>query len=425
MNRFVLASSNPGKLREFSEMLAPLGLEVVPQSLLGIEDAEEPHGTFVENALAKARHAARLGGLPALADDSGICAAALDGEPGVHSARYASGPGASRRDDQDRLNNEKLISALRDLPDRRAHYYCVIVLMRHGRDPQPLIAEGNWHGRIIDRPDDRKADEEIDVSGHIVMAGAIDVHSHIAGGGVNTARLLLPENHRAHRPRPKDTPLSTAGWSTFETGTLYAQMGFTTVIEPAILPHNALHAHLELADIPIIDKGFLAVLGNDDFLLSALRDRESENKIADYIGSTFSATRAIGVKCANPGGVCACKENVRSFTLDDVVPEYGLSSRQIFSKLQRAVAATKAPHPLHLHMSNLGLAGNIDTALATIEAAQGVPLHLAHAQFYAYGKEGKHGFSSSAAQFAEKINANPNITIDVGQVMFEIGRAHV
>jgi XTP/dITP diphosphohydrolase len=152
MNRFVLASSNPGKLREFSEMLAPLGLEVVPQSLLGIEDAEEPHGTFVENALAKARHAARLGGLPALADDSGICAAALDGEPGVHSARYASGPGASRRDDQDQLNNEKLISALRDLPDRRAHYYCVIVLMRHGRDPQPLIAEGNWHGRIIDRP---------------------------------------------------------------------------------------------------------------------------------------------------------------------------------------------------------------------------------------------------------------------------------
>ena len=273
-------------------------------------------------------------------------------------------------------------------------------------------------GRIIERPEDRKADEEIDVSGHIVMAGAIDVHSHIAGGGVNTARLLLPENHRAHRPRPKDTPLSTAGWSTFETGTLYAQMGFTTVIEPAILPHNALHAHLELADIPIIDKGFLAVLGNDDFLLSALRDRESENKIADYIGSTFSATRAIGVKCANPGGVCACKENVRSFTLDDVVPEYGLSSRQIFSKLQRAVAATKAPNPLHLHMINLGLAGNIDTALATIEAAQGVPLHLAHAQFYAYGKEGKHGFSSSAAQFAEKINANPNITIDVGQVMF-------
>lgn len=152
MKRFVLASSNPGKVREFSEMLSPLGLELVPQSLLGIQDAEEPHGTFVENALAKARHAARLAGLPALADDSGICAAALNGEPGVHSARYASGPGASRRDDQDRLNNDKLIAALRALPDRRAHYYCVIVLMRHGRDPQPLIAEGSWHGRIIDRP---------------------------------------------------------------------------------------------------------------------------------------------------------------------------------------------------------------------------------------------------------------------------------
>jgi len=273
-------------------------------------------------------------------------------------------------------------------------------------------------GRLVDQPENQKEDTEYDVAGMIVMAGAIDVHSHIAGGGVNTARLLLPENHRAHRPRPKDTPLSTAGWSTFETGSQYARMGFTTVIEPAILPHNALHAHLELADIPIIDKAFLTVLGNDDFLLSALRDRESENVLVDYVGSTFEATRAIGIKCANPGGVCACKENIRSFTLDDVVPEYGVSSREIFSKLQRAVAASKSPHPLHLHMSNLGLAGNIDTALSTIDAAQGLPLHLAHAQFYAYGKEGKSGFSSAAAQFAEKINANKNITIDVGQVMF-------
>ena len=273
-------------------------------------------------------------------------------------------------------------------------------------------------GRIVSPVEGKRPDMEYDVSGHIVMAGAIDIHSHIAGGGVNTARLLLPEAHRAARPRPKETPLSTAGWSTFETGRLYAQMGFTTVIEPAILPQHALHAHLELADIPIIDKGFLTVLGNDDFLLKAFRDHESENAVVDYIGSTFEATRAIGIKCANPGGVCACKENMRSFTLDDVVPEYGVSSREIFTRLQKAVSASGIAHPLHLHMSNLGLAGNVETALATIDAAQGVPLHLAHAQFYAYGAEGKNRFSSAAAQFAEKINANKNITIDVGQVMF-------
>ncbi len=273
-------------------------------------------------------------------------------------------------------------------------------------------------GRIVARPQGREPDASFDVAGHIVMAGAIDVHSHIAGGGVNTARLLLPETHPAHRPRPRGTPLSEAGWTAFETGRLYAQMGFTTVIEPAVLPHHALHAHLEMADIPIIDKGFLTVLGNDDVLLDALRNRESDGAIADYVGATLAATRGIGIKCANPGGVCGCKQNLRSFSLDDEVPEYGISGREIFTRLQRGVAASGIPHPLHLHMSNLGLAGNIDTALETIEAAEGLPLHLAHAQFYAYGKEGKNGFSSAAARFAEKINAHKNITLDVGQVMF-------
>ena len=274
------------------------------------------------------------------------------------------------------------------------------------------------NGQIIPAPQSQKPDADYDVSGHVVMAGAIDIHSHIAGGGVNTARLLLPEAHPGHQKRPKHTALSSVGWTTFETGRLYAQLGFTTVIEPAILPHNALHAHLEIADIPIIDKGFLTVLGNEDFLLNAMRGNKSNQEVVDYIGSTFEATRAIGIKCANPGGVCACKDNVRSFTLDDEVPEYGLTSRDIFTRLQKSVLETKIPHPLHLHMSNLGLAGNVQTALATIDAAQGLPLHLAHAQFYAYGTDGKRQFSSSSAQFAEKLNANKNVSIDVGQVMF-------
>lgn len=151
MRKLVLASSNSGKLREFRQMLAPLGIEIVPQGELGIADAEEPHATFVENALAKARHASRAAGLPAFADDSGICAAALGGEPGVHSARFA-GAGGSGRDEQDRRNNEKLIASLKDNADRRAHYYCVIVLLRHADDPEPLIAEGLWQGEIIDAP---------------------------------------------------------------------------------------------------------------------------------------------------------------------------------------------------------------------------------------------------------------------------------
>jgi XTP/dITP diphosphohydrolase len=146
VKRLVLASNNPGKIREFRALFAPLGLEVVPQGELGIAETEEPHATFVENALAKARHASRHTGLPALADDSGICVAALGGEPGVHSARFAGDPRSDQR------NNEKLVSSLKDQADRRAHYYCVVVLVRHADDPEPLIAEGRWHGEVIDVP---------------------------------------------------------------------------------------------------------------------------------------------------------------------------------------------------------------------------------------------------------------------------------
>jgi len=151
----VLASSNPGKLRELETLLAPLGMEIVPQSGLGVADAEEPHGSFVENALAKARHASRRSRLPALADDSGICAGALGGEPGVHSARFAGEPPPGARpgrEAQDARNNEKLVQLLADKDDRRAHYYCVIVLLRHAEDPEPVITEGSWAGEIVAEP---------------------------------------------------------------------------------------------------------------------------------------------------------------------------------------------------------------------------------------------------------------------------------
>ena len=143
MNKLVIASNNPGKLREFQRMLSPLGIEVLTQSELGIDEAEEPHCTFVENALAKARHVSAASGLAALADDSGICVEALHGAPGVQSARFAGDNPKS-----DARNNEKLLQSMQDIEDRRAHYYCVLVLVRQADDPQPLIAEGEWHGEI-------------------------------------------------------------------------------------------------------------------------------------------------------------------------------------------------------------------------------------------------------------------------------------
>jgi len=146
MRELVIASSNPGKLREFRALFAPVGIEIIAQGALGITDAEEPHATFIENALAKARHAAQAGGRPAFADDSGIVVEALRGAPGVHSARYAGEPRSDSR------NNARLVADLAGAANRRAHYYCVIVLVRHPDDPEPLVVEGRWHGIVIDTP---------------------------------------------------------------------------------------------------------------------------------------------------------------------------------------------------------------------------------------------------------------------------------
>jgi XTP/dITP diphosphohydrolase len=143
IQKLVIASGNAGKLREIRHLLEPLGIEVLPQSALNIPEVEEPYCTFLENALAKARHASKSSGLPTLADDSGICVNALNGGPGVYSARYAGEPRSDER------NNKKLVDVLRNQADRRAHYYCVMVLVRHADDPQPILADGAWHGEII------------------------------------------------------------------------------------------------------------------------------------------------------------------------------------------------------------------------------------------------------------------------------------
>ena len=181
LSRLVLASANAGKLSEFRRLLAPIGIELVAQGQLGIAEADEPHETFVENALAKARHASALSGLPALADDSGICVAALGGEPGVHSARYAGEPKSDQR------NNEKLVARLAGVGDRRAHYYCMLALMRHAEDPEPILAEGRWEGTIVDTPRG---------SGGF----GYDPHFLDAESGLTGAELpLAQKNERSHR----------------------------------------------------------------------------------------------------------------------------------------------------------------------------------------------------------------------------------
>jgi XTP/dITP diphosphohydrolase len=146
--KLVLASSNPGKLREIGALLAPLSVELISQLSLHIPEADEPHATFLENALAKARHASRASGLPALADDSGLCVESLSGEPGVHSAYYAGREGS--REARDARNNDKLMSILKE--NRKAYYCCVLVMLRHPEDPRPLVAEGIWRGEIVRAP---------------------------------------------------------------------------------------------------------------------------------------------------------------------------------------------------------------------------------------------------------------------------------
>ena len=181
MRKLVIASNNPGKLREIGHLLEPLGLEVLPQSVFDISEVDEPYCTFIENALAKARHASRCSGLPALADDSGICVNALNGQPGIHSARYAGEPKSDER------NNQKLIEALTHQSNHNAHYYCVMVLVRHVDDPQPIIADGSWHGQIIPQPRGNGG-------------FGYDPHFYLPELGVTSAELPLEQKNKiSHR----------------------------------------------------------------------------------------------------------------------------------------------------------------------------------------------------------------------------------
>lgn len=291
----------------------------------------------------------------------------------------------------------------------------------HGIDGQvrDLYVE---NGRIVAAPGpETRIDSEIDLAGRVVMAGAIDLHTHIGGGKLNIARALLPEDHRAD-PVPAMGDMHAgcghAAPSTWTTGYRYAEMGYTACFEPAMLPSNARHAHLEMGDIPMVDKGAYAMLGSDDFFLRLLASGSDQQLINDYVGWTLDATQAMAIKVVNPGAISAFKFNARNLDLDEAHPHYGVSPRQVIRALARAVHELGVTHPLHVHASNLGIPGNADSTLATMAAAEGLPIHLTHIQFHSYGTEGERKFSSEAERIADAINRMSNVSADVGQVLF-------
>ncbi len=308
----------------------------------------------------------------------------------------------------------------------------MITLLKNGKLYDPAhnkdgVVEDIYirNGRIINKPSNNdKITQTYDLTAKIVMAGAIDMHSHIGGGKVNIARMMLPEFQETKNYSEPEAHICTPNCShnatpnTVDTGFRYIEMGYTAAFEPAILPINARQAHLEMADTPMIDKGGYAMLGNDDYFLRLLSNKADQKAINDYVAWTLHATQAIGIKVVNPGGISAFKFNQRRLNLDENNVHYQVTPRAILKSLSRAVNELGIAKPLHVHCNNLGAAGNFQTTLDTMGASDGVPMHLTHIQFHSYGTQGDKKFSSAAAQISEALNKNKHITADVGQILF-------
>ena len=278
------------------------------------------------------------------------------------------------------------------------------------------------NGHVIDKPKhDEKVSTTINLKNKIIMAGGIDIHSHIAGGKVNLARLLLPEEHRKYLYSSSEKLRSGSGLGTcssFHIGYKYAKLGYSAVFEPAVLPSNARSAIIEMSDIPFIDKGTYTVLSNDDFLLKLIQKKTNQKKINDYVAWILHSTKGLGIKIVNPGGINAFKFNQRTLDLDEKNKKYGITPRSILKVLTKSLIDLKAPHPIHVHGCNLGVPGNVNTTIKQISAVEGKPMHLTHIQYHSYDNKGDKKFSSGANLLAENINKNKNITCDVGQIMF-------
>ena len=282
---------------------------------------------------------------------------------------------------------------------------------------------GSTGGKIVPAPVDPavRPARTLDARGLVVMPGGIDMHCHIAGPKTNAARRLRADENRQAEPvlRTARTHSGTLGSvpSTFATGYRYAGLGYTTAFDAAITPLAARHAHAELADTPCIDKGFYVLVGNNHFLLDALSRREPR-LVEGFLGWILSATRGYAPKLVNPGGVEAWKHGSALHDLDDTVPGFQTTPRQILEAVARAGHRLKLPHAIHVHTANLGLPGNWQTTLETMKTVEPFGGHLTHIQFHSYGGADEHGFCSAVAPLAQFVNEHPRLTVDVGQVMF-------
>ncbi len=281
-------------------------------------------------------------------------------------------------------------------------------------------------GVVIAAPTDpeTRADRTLDASGLVVMPGGIDMHCHIAGPKVNTARKMIPDDKRTADPvvRTRMTRSGTGGSvpSTFATGYLYAGLGYTTAFDAAVPPLGARHAHEELEDTPIIDKGFYVLMGNNHYVMRQVAAGE-DGLLKAYIAWLLNATRGYTAKLVNPGGVEVWKSgggNAKG--IDDQVGHFGVSPRQIIQGVARSVHELGLPHPVHIHCNNLGLPGNHATTMETMRSLEGHRGHLTHIQFHSYDgdPDDQATFGSRVPELAEYVNTHDNLTVDVGQVMF-------
>lgn len=274
-------------------------------------------------------------------------------------------------------------------------------------------------GRIVEDVDGGRI---LDATGMIVFPGGVDIHTHVAGGALNFARAMTPENQR-HALKFIHTPDRRMGIggptpTTFATGYLYAGMGYTTVVEAAVPVLSAKHTHEELRDTPIVDKACNVLMANNEIVLDLFEAGEFE-RAREVVAWLIWAAKAYGVKGVNPGGVTAWKFGQNANAMFQPVPGYHrITPAKIVARLAQIVDELNLPHPLHLHCNNLGAPGNYTTTLETMKALEGNRAHMAHLQFHAYGGNDWHTMRSESAAIAEYFNAHPNLTCDAGAVLF-------
>ncbi|MBO0769747.1 MAG: formylmethanofuran dehydrogenase subunit A [Solirubrobacterales bacterium] len=275
------------------------------------------------------------------------------------------------------------------------------------------------HGRVV--ADVGPEARQIDARGMVVLPGGVDIHAHIAGPKVTAARKLSPDDRRDDPLERTELLRSGTGGlvpSTFATGYRYSLLGYTTVVEAAAPPLAARHVLSELSDTPMIDKAFLLLMGNNQVIFELIREGDPQ-RLRDAIGWWLAATGGYGVKLVNPGGVELWRQrNAAVESIDDDVKGFGVTPRQVLEAIGGAVHELGLPHPVHIHANNLGLPGNADTTLATMRTLAGVETHFAHIQFHSYGGQPGGQPRSRAAEILDHLHAHPEVTVDVGQVMF-------